>query len=599
MIRKPTEAAWSTWKEFIFRNFITGNRAIAPALIPKEPTITPQSIIPMDTFEIQLAQLDVKYKQILGDIKYNIMEQQRLVDSIRNGQLICGCDASVIEEMGICKGTHAYSLQDHNHDYGRIYGTSFTPLSTNMCSLTAETYSTIAILIIINELCKTYQFHASNSIKIINDNKEVIRRCNERPEIINANQTLVAEYDLWQLTHDLIAQIPITLKFAWQKGHQDELPNGQKIAGPFRRHAQINIEMDRMAQQKMEKHRNPFSTTHRRPMYKHTVINFYSDQGIQIGNIKQYILQTTNGPKLKKYIESKYGWTLEQQNTINWRALETVLKKQTSTRQTRLAQLMYNWQNVGTQKEKIDSSGNKCPTNCGEVETPSHYLQCSNKSMSKERQTKQHALLQQLDKIQTHPGIKTSMIHILNQEWTNITSLEGHMNSGDERLLKEAILSQLKLGQHSLEKGFLCYEWEKVQYEWMTLKNLHHKDRYQWSCKVITALQTYTLNVWKHRNTFIHGTNNKDNKEKQIQQCHKRIDDLYERKNTQFTIEQQVIFHKPQHLRKRQGLEAMGLWISTAELLLATKTNGDQKTLESCNLHQTKLIVKKKHISKK
>ena len=128
----------------------------------------------------------------------------------------------------------------------------------------------------------------------------------------------------------------------------------------------------------------------------------------------------------------------------------------------------------------------------------------------------------------------------------------------------------------------------------MTSQNLHHKDRgYQWSCKVITALQTYTLDVWKHRNTFIHGTNNKDNKEKQIQQCHKRIDKLCERKNTQFTIEQQVIFHKPQHLRKRQGLEAMGLWISTAELLLATKTNGDQKTLESCNLHQTKLIVKK------
>ena len=80
------------------------------------------------------------------------------------------------------------------------------------------------------------------------------------------------------------------------------------------------------------------------------------------------------------------------------------------------------------------------------------------------------------------------MVHILNQEWIDITSLEGQMNSGDERLLKEAILSQLKLGQHSLEKGFLCYEWEKAQCEWMTLQHLHHKDRYQWSCKVITAL---------------------------------------------------------------------------------------------------------------
>ena len=35
-------------------------------------------------------------------------------------------------------------------------------------------------------------------------------------------------------------------------------------------------------------------------------------------------------------------------------------------------------------------------------------------------------------------------------------------------------------------------------------------------------------------------------------------------------------------LEKKQGLEAMSLWISTAELLLATKTKGDQSTLDSC-----------------
>ena len=54
------------------------------------------------------------------------------------------------------------------------------------------------------------------------------------------------------------------------------------------------------------------------------------------------------------------------------------------------------------------------------------------------------------------------------------------------------------------------------------------------------------------------------------------------RKISYYTVEQQCIFNKPKDVRKKQGLEAMSLWISTAELLLATKTKGDQSTLDSC-----------------
>ena len=190
---------------------------------------------------------------------------------------------------------------------GTVGGSSYTPMSTNVRSLTTETYGTIAILVILKELCKNLNNHETIVITIINDNKEeVIKRCKETPAIINANQTMVAEYDIWQFAHELIDQIPLQLNFVWQKGHQDELTNGQKIEEPFRCPAQINIEMDREAGKKMETHQNPFSTTHGRPMYKHSIITFYSNQGIKIGDIKQYMLQTINGTKLQRYIQSKY-----------------------------------------------------------------------------------------------------------------------------------------------------------------------------------------------------------------------------------------------------------------------------------------------------
>ena len=133
--------------------------------------------------------------------------------------------------------------------------------------------------------------------------------------------------------------------------------------------------------------------------------------------------------------------------------------------------------------------------------------------MRKERHSQQQAFLHQMDKIHTHPGIKTFMLCIMNQEWTSDTNLEEQLTGGDERLLKEAVTQQIQLGQRlSLEKGFLCNAWGKSQEEWCKTHDINKKDKYTWSCNAIIALQTYTLNVWKHRNTFIHGSNKKENK---------------------------------------------------------------------------------------
>ena len=114
--------------------------------------------------------------------------------------------------------------------------------------MTVETYGVIANLILLESLSKiNTKKKGSPRIKIITDNKEVIKGCNNPPEIINANQTMVLEYDLWRLIWDLIPKIKATLVFQWQPGHQDELKTGEKIHGPFKRPSQINIENDRAA----------------------------------------------------------------------------------------------------------------------------------------------------------------------------------------------------------------------------------------------------------------------------------------------------------------------------------------------------------------
>ena len=86
-------------------------------------------------------------------------------------------------------------------------------------------------------------------------------------------------------------------------------------------------------------------------------------------------------------LQEIYGWSEDKLNLIGWQASEEALRKQSTTRQTRLAWIIHNWQNVGTQKEKIEptTTDNNCPTGCGMFEDHGHYLHCQHETMKMER----------------------------------------------------------------------------------------------------------------------------------------------------------------------------------------------------------------------
>ena len=68
---------------------------------------------------------------------------------------------------------------------------------------------------------------------------------------------------------------------------------------------------------------------------------------------------------------------------------------------------------MGVQKEKNDGSDSKCPAQCREIESHSHYLVCSNKEMKINRQQEAKKLMNKLEKKQTYPGIRSATQAIL------------------------------------------------------------------------------------------------------------------------------------------------------------------------------------------
>ena len=101
--------------------------------------------------------------------------------------------------------------------------------------------------------------------------------------------------------------------------------------------------------------------------------------------------------------------------------------------------------------------------------------------------------------------------------------------------------------------------------------------------------------MWKVQNTFLHGTNKKEQRILQIKQCQNKIEELYNRNRTHLTAEQREIFTVPIETRQKQGLDAMALWIETAKLIIESKMKTGQKQSHNVynnvcllNVHTTK-----------
>ena len=246
-------------------------------------------------------------------------------------------------------------------------------------------YGIIATLIVIKLLEHNHWTDRKKRATIIiyTDNMETVKRSMELPNVVNITDTLIPEFDLWKLLWDIKSTIKQKVIIQWVKGHQDEDKNGNKIHGPFQRDTQLNIDMDVKAKQGVTLHMGKLIE---RPVYNQTKLALYTEEGELINDLYTHLQKKENGKHLEIYIKKKFQWTDEHIQTIHWDALEKALKTTTAFQRSKIAQIIFNWQNVGTQKKSFDDSDNACPTSCGEVETQLHYLKCKNPIMIQHRQ---------------------------------------------------------------------------------------------------------------------------------------------------------------------------------------------------------------------
>ena len=337
--------------------------------------------------DVSLKSLIEKLPQSIGILLQNIQlpsdNGEALYEKMIDGTLVGASDGLLKKENGKYKGRYAFSLQALENDDGRIVGNAAAPISNDMTSLTTELYGLLTTVICIflvwtQNKNKYTGIRSFPPVKVYLDNKEAIDKANTKPEKLNVSEFLKPEYDLEMILWDIQNIMPVKIRHHWVKGHQNERKDGSVIYGPFERHVQLNIEMDALA----SIGNNQQSTM--RSVYTHTKMAVFQKDGVLASNLESFLYEKINGEILHTYIAEKYDWDDEVMQDIHWSGIGKALKSYTSFQRRKITQMMYEWQNNGTQKMKINREDGKCPA-CSEAETHLHHIYCQDNQMKMER----------------------------------------------------------------------------------------------------------------------------------------------------------------------------------------------------------------------
>ena len=586
-ICKPTKLEWLEWKAFIFRNFLAGAYYITPQLQPISSwtgnTLKLNEVSMLECMNWNqplptiIEMLPPVWKQILGNIQLPDDDGEYVYKSIQNGVAIAASDGSVVTIDNESYGGHSYSIQAWDTDKHRISGEAPTPHSTNVSSLTTELYGLLASTLLIYILGKKYDTDQNlNASTIITaDNKQAIQMGNEWNTPLNISETNTHEYDLWTLLYQLKTAVPLTVSYKWIKGHQDQLKSGEKIYGPFTRPVQLNIQMDHLAKRAAKQ---SSSMPVRRPVYSTTTMGLYTPHDVYIGDIHEYIQYAMTAKPLIDYLIRKNDWTFDLIQQINWYALECALSKYKSCYRIQIVQLMHDWQFTGTRKQLIGEGEELCPAQCGKAETYMHYLVCRDKQMTTSRNLLLTTFQQRLQILNTYPGTISAFCKILLYGFDDEWICKYNTNDVFESTLINAIDKQKQLGRLALPKGYLVNEWVNLQQLWEKSTN-SASNKYDWNREAIVSLHTYAYEMWKMRNSIVHGKTEKSQRAIKKAQLQSKVAQLYQKGQANLTLKEKNYFKLPVEQRQQRGIESLSLWIRIVENIFQKWGAARQETL--------------------
>ena len=440
--------------------------------------------------------------------------QQDLFDMIQTEGLFIGSDGS---QEGH-RASFAWYMSDQ--DGTRLIRCNGPCYGLRPTSYRAEGYGLLSVCRLLYHLRTHFQLNLE-SCSIYCDNKSMVKKCQGRPAWLDRmypNDKMAAEWDLlmeiWRSLEIYDPEMAPT--FTHVKGHQDEkMPYAQLPLS-----AQLNVDADQWASQFIRD--NPDIDYHQVYLLPHAGVQLQFPTGTLTSQYKRALREARTTPALRESLKSKYGWTDEIFDDVNWEAMRLALRRLKGHRIT----LLKHINNISPVGKLVHTYDPKYPQSCPSceelIETRYHLYECSGVHRLEWRRSFYQKLAKELSGLNTMDSIRELLVRALKamiegEDVESIAVPEG---------LEELAAAQSAIGWRELFKGRLSNQWAHHQQEYLGSYD-RMKNGHTWSIKVAQTILEGWLELWQSRNLDRHGRDSQSKAQLDKDQAVRELEMLY------------------------------------------------------------------------
>ena len=228
----------------------------------------------------------------------------------------------------------------------------------------------------------------------------------------------------------------------------------------------------------------------------------------QVSQIEACIRFHINGYHMRQYLQERYRWSDGVWDTIDLKMLGQFCRALPSSSHTAQVKFMHQQRHTGVQRYRIsrikDPKLKLCPCCQLEDETNDHVLTCE-ANPGREKALRQ--LRKAIDLASVLPAVKlfkTSILGWLEGQTPDMDSAT--FPSHQQDLILTAMEQQSSIGWSAALRGFLSVTWCQVaSWPFGDNEKPNRAKGEQTMRKFLMALHTYSMSIWKERNTYLHG----------------------------------------------------------------------------------------------
>ena len=476
------------------------------------------------------------------------------------GAVLCASDGSVKGN----KGTYGYIVTTSDRR-SQIKGYGVIPeLFSDPTSQCAEYYGATCVILVLQLLIRRFNIPGPIKSTIYIDNEGVIDDMNIPTRKRGLKSHLTSDTDMSLFIRHLLTDLHIEISWTWIKGHQDLQHSYHELS----LEAKLNIDADNLA-----------ALGHSLPSIPHdhlqgARISVWRDNiMISDTNMRQTITHIRHSKALMDYQQSKFRWTEETMELIDWQSFSLFTSSKTMHEMTNIVKFIFGWQHVGTQKRYFNSKSKqiKCPL-CNMDEDQHHYLTCMDDNWGLTRLETWKLLKKKLTLSNTHPSVISVISTVIHNKCTLPDQWSLDDRDTVDTLLQQGIIQQQQIGWKHFFMGRISKKWTELQRQYFTCSNVLDKTipyaiergLQKWRKSFITSLIQFGLDLWNARNQQLHGKTSQENRFIMRQNAIARANELFLDGIESVPLNRQRLFGQFDR-RITENTKAIKLWILEVE----------------------------------